>query len=143
MDEVGVRLPVGPLDFARGKAQCDTRSIRLIQIKLLLYLSSGCSIVVVYTLRECEVRVRFPAPRPRDGYFIKIDLYIRRGSVHSRHPDKGARSSSGRAPLLQSGGKRFESARVHKKILLRDSHCLELGGSPINPFSSAAQRRDY
>ena len=50
MDEVGVRLPVGPLDSVESK--------------------SGRSIVVVYTLRVREVRVRFSAPR-QFIYFIE------------------------------------------------------------------------
>ncbi len=34
--------------------------------------TSGCSIVVVYTLRECEVRVRFPAARPDTALLAQL-----------------------------------------------------------------------
>ena len=76
MDQAGVRLPVGPQkQGARGATKklntpCFYRVFSLGEgvtrdiYYLIINRSSGCSIVVVYTLRECEVRVRFPAARP-------------------------------------------------------------------------------
>ena len=53
------RLVIGPVAHQVERLICNEEASG----SSPLGSTSGCSIVVVYTLRECEARVRFSAPR--------------------------------------------------------------------------------
>lgn len=59
ISRVSLRLVYGPVAHLVERLICNEEASGSSPLRS----TSGCSIVVVYTLRECEARVRFSAPR--------------------------------------------------------------------------------